>query len=104
MNLDSPFWGNRVHSCAACAVVYAPKWRWLTDGQGDRTGKKGVHTVDTLDVDEKGASNVRTLGGTQQMTVQHVPDEWKGSARIATPGVDDMGHNGCDPPPTRPQF
>ena len=33
------------------------------------------------------------------MTVQQVPDEWKGSARITTPAVDNTGHNGCAPPP-----
>ena len=62
--------------------------------------KKGVTTNDPLaDDDEKGMSNVHTPDGTQQMTVQHIPDEWRGVGSIPIPGVDGMGLNGMDPPP-----
>ena len=61
--------------------------------------KKGVTTNDPLaDDDEKGIATVYTLGGTQQMTVQHIPDEWRGVGSIPTPGVDGMGLNGMSHP------
>lgn len=61
--------------------------------------KKGVTTNDPLaDDDEKGIATVYTPDGTQQMTVQHVRDEWRGVGSIPTPGVDGMGLNGMSRP------
>ena len=60
--------------------------------------KKGVTTNDPLaDDDEKGIATVYTPDGTQQMTVQHIPDEWRRVGSVPTPGVDGMGLNGCAP-------
>ena len=60
--------------------------------------KKGVTTNDPLaDDDEKGIATVYTPDGTQQMTVQHIPDEWRRVGSVPTPGVDGMGLNGMDP-------
>ena len=126
--------GEREYAVAACAVVYAPNgrmayWRasdghmWTRrtstapllwppagarqgpgkrlTGRGPQYGHPGRR--------RKGVSYVHTPGGTQQMTAQRVPDQWKGSTRIAplrstgkdkhrmpTPGVDEMGLNGTD--------
>ena len=65
---------------------------------GKHLAGKGVHAVDGLDDDEKGRCTIPTPGGTQQMTVQHVRDEWRGVGSVPTPGIDDMGHNGYAPP------
>ena len=34
--------------------------------------------ISDLDDDERGSVKVDTLGGSQLMAVQHVPDEWRG--------------------------
>ena len=64
--------------------------------------EKGVHVVDTLADDERGVSNVHTLGGTQQVAVQHVPGEWRGVESVSPPGGATRGTT--DVPPTGVQF
>ena len=74
--------GKRLAGRGACLLdtpIDMPLRAWRPHDE------KGVHTVDSLDVDEKGVTANDTLGGTQQMIVQHVPDEWIG------------GHIRCDP-------
>ena len=43
--------------------------------------------MDDLAVGGKSTSLIGTPGGTQQMTVQHVRDEWRGVGSVPTPGV-----------------
>ena len=64
----------------------APNGR-MADWLGNHQAGKGVHTVDTLDgVDERGSVKVDTPGGAQQMTVRHVPEEWREVGSVPTPG------------------
>jgi len=69
MNLDSPFWGNRVRSEYApkrVRSVCAPNGR-MADWLGNHQAGKGVHTVDTLDgVDERGSVKVDTLNNDEK--------------------------------------
>ena len=59
----------------------------MADWLGNHQAGKGVHTVDTLDgVDERGSVKVDTPGGAQQMTVRHVPEEWREVGSVPTPG------------------
>lgn len=43
--------------------------------------------MDDLAVGGKSTSLIGTPGGTQQITVQHVRDEWRGVGSVPTPGV-----------------
>ena len=71
MNLDSPFWENRVRSEYApkrVRSVCAPNGR-MADWLGNHQAGKGVHTVDTLAVDEKGTHIMSTPGGRAQFNL-----------------------------------
>ena len=94
--LIRPFGGTEY--AVECAVVYAPNGRCMTGVQ--HLAGKGACLLDTpVDMplragrphDEKGSVKVDTLGGSQLITVQHVPDEWRGKHRLLTPAVDNTG-------------
>lgn len=60
--------------------------------------------MDGLDDDEKGIATVYTPGGTQQITVQHVRDEWRGVGSVPTPGVTTWVTTDVIPPPPACNF